>query len=228
MQQLPLDLPPPRRALGRAEFTVAPSNAAALALIDASARWPGGKLALTGDAASGKTHLAHVWAADADAVVVDAATLPRLDIPTLAAAAHVVVEDVPAIACDRPAQTALFHLHNMLVGMDGRLLVTGRASPSDWALGLADLQSRLQAATVVRLDPPDDALLAALLIKHFADRQLDVPDGVLRYLVPRMARSGAAAADLARTLDRLSYAEGRRVGLGLARRALDMGGDAGA
>lgn len=220
--QLPLALPA-RAALGREDFVVAPSNAAALAMIDGAPRWPGGKLRLTGPEASGKTHLAHVWAARVDAVVVTAAELPRLDIPTLAAAGHVAVEDVPAIAGDRTAEASLFHLHNLTLAEGGRLLLTGRDVPRTcWGIRLPDLASRLQATTMVALETPDDTLLAALLRKHFRDRQLDLPATVLAYLLRRMDRSGAAAGRLALAIDRLTLARQSRVTVPLARAALGM------
>ncbi|RVT86884.1 chromosomal replication initiator DnaA [Rhodobacteraceae bacterium CCMM004] len=226
--QLVLDLPH-RAALGREDFFVSPANAAALALATGPMPWPGGKLALIGPAASGKTHLAHVWAAEADAVVVEAAQLPQLDVPTLAAAGRVAVEDVPDIAGVARAEAALFHLHNLLRSGQGRLLVTGRTAPSRWPLRLPDLVSRLQACTLAALEPPDDDLLAALLTKQFADRQLLVPPAVLSYVVPRMHRSAAAARALAAELDRRALAQRRPITVPLARDALaaldSAGGD---
>src|SRR5690606_34361507 len=46
----------------REDFLVAPGNAAALAWIDRWPDWPNGVLILYGQAGSGKTHLAQIWA----------------------------------------------------------------------------------------------------------------------------------------------------------------------
>ena len=148
MSQLPLDLPH-RPALDREAFFVSASNAAALTMVEAWRDWPDGKLALTGAGGSGKTHLAHVWAADAGAVVVDAVDLPQSDLPALAEVGAVAVEDVDHIAdlpTPREAEAALFHLHNMLSGAGGKLLVTGKGAPARWRIATADLASRLHAA----------------------------------------------------------------------------------
>ena len=220
-QQLVLSLPV-RAALGREDFFVSPSNAVAVSMLTGGTPGGGGKLALIGPEASGKTHLAHVWAAQVDAVLVEAAQLARLDIPTLAAARNVAVENVPDIAGQRRAETALFHLHNLLMADRGRLLLTGRSAPTRWQLQLADLASRMQGSAVVALAPPDDALLVALLRKQLADRQLQVPDALPDYLAQRMRRSGAAVAQLVDALDRLSLSERRPVTIPLARRALAM------
>ena len=101
-RQLTFDLPV-RTALGQEDFVVSEANAEAVALCEPGVRWPGGKLALAGPEASGKSHLAHVWAERSDGIVVAAAALARLDIPSLSGAGSIAVEDVPAIAGDRKA-----------------------------------------------------------------------------------------------------------------------------
>ena len=75
----------------------------------------------------------------------------------------------------------------------------------------------MQAVTI---DPPDDTLLAAVLVKHFADRQLRITPPVIAYLVRRMERSFAMAAAVAARLDGLALATGRKIGFPLARQAL--------
>ena len=218
-EQLSLDLSP-EPELGRDSFVVTRSNSEAVGLVGAG-RWPGGRLALTGPAASGKTHLAHVWAGTTGALIVAAADLPRYDIATLAGAGRIAVEDVPRIAGNRAAETSLFHLYNRLAAERGALLLTGRAAPAHWAMALPDLASRLSALMVAELLAPDDALLGALLEKQFADRNLAPPDAVLRFLVTRMTRSAEAARDVAAEIDRLSLSRRRPVTVPLARIALD-------
>ncbi|MGY9015668.1 MAG: HdaA/DnaA family protein, partial [Rhodospirillales bacterium] len=48
---------------------------------------------------------------------------------------------------------------------------------------------RLNAAATVAIGDPDDTLITALLVKQFADRQLQVDENLISYLVPRMERS---------------------------------------
>lgn len=220
-EQLGFDLPS-RTALGRDAFFVAPTNAMALAMIDDWQNWAGGKLALTGPEGSGKTHLTHVWADMSGAQIIAARDLGRADIPTLATRA-VAVEDVPQIARDAEAQTALFHLHNLTLAEGHPFLFTGEGPVSRWNLSLPDLASRLAAATAVALDPPDDALLSALLVKLLADRQLTPKPDLIPYLLTRMDRSFAAAIDLIDRLDNASIALKRPVTRHLAATVLDNG-----
>ena len=216
-RQLSFDLPA-REALGREDFFVAPSNAHAVAMIDAP-DWPVPQLALTGPEGAGKTHLAHVWAARTGAPIVAAHGLAAADIPALAAG-PVAVEDVPAIAGDAPGLEALFHLFNLTKAAAHPLLMTGRPAPRHWALSLADIQSRIESACHVALEPPDDTLLAALLAKLFADRQITPKPDVIPYLVPRIERSFSAAQGVVDLLDRAALAEGRTLSRALAARVI--------
>jgi chromosomal replication initiation ATPase DnaA len=213
-RQLAFDLPN-AEALTRADFFVSPTNALALQTVEAWQHWPGRKLVLIGPEGAGKSHLARIWAADAGAVVLRAEDLGSVDLAPLAGA-RVVVEDAERIS---GAEAALFHLHN-LVAADGALLLTATSPPRDWGLQLPDLISRLQAAALARLDAPDDALLSAVLIKLFADRQVAVSANLIPYLVSRMPRSIGAARGLVAALDAHALALGRPVTRALAAEVL--------
>lgn len=198
-QQLSFDLPV-RTALGRDDFMVSPGNAVAVSLIENWANWPGGKLVLTGPPGAGKTHLTHVWAGLSGGRIVAAGDLAGADIPDLSGGA-VAVEDVPQIAQDADAMTALFHLHNLVLANGHTLLLTGRGAPVHWGLGLPDLQSRVGGTPAAILELPDDALLAAVLAKLFADRQLKPRTDVIPYLALHMERSFDAARRIVAALD---------------------------
>ncbi len=176
-EQLSLKLPA-RPALGRDDFFVTQANAIALALVESWPNWPSSKLAIIGAKGSGKTHLAHVWAAISNAQIVSAKNLTRSDIPSLASG-PIAIEDVPAIAQDTEAQNALFHLHNLTLAEGHSLLFTGISEPKHWGLSLPDLASRMMGTTTAALSDPDDTLLTVLLAKLFADRQIvPTPDSI--------------------------------------------------
>ncbi len=218
--QLPFDLPH-RPARGRTDFLVTPANAQALAAVDGWRAWPEGKLALIGPPGSGKTHLAHVWAAESGAGILPAAALADADIDALARHGAVVVEDVGAAPAPPAAEAALQHLHNHLLAGGGRLLLTAARPPARWPVALPDLASRMQATATATLAPPDDALLAAVLVKLFSDRQVVVPPAVISYLVTRMERSLAQAGRIVARLDRAALARRAPIRLPLARAVLD-------
>lgn len=132
-----------------------------------------------------------------------------------------MIENAERVAGDPAQEAALFHLHNLMAAEGGRLLLTARGAPRDWGLGLPDLLSRLSASALVRIEPPDDALLSAVLVKLFADRQLIVPGALIPWLVSRMDRSLAMARQLVEALDARALSERRAITLPFAARVLD-------
>ena len=200
-------------------FFPSPANAAALATIAGWTDWPLRRLLLIGPNGAGKTHLAHIWAAEAGAMILSAADLAPHDPTSLPLA--VVVEDAAEMAGLPAHEEALFHLINHMAAAGGHLLLTAQCPPRDWGLTLPDLLSRLQATAIARLDPPDDALLSAVLVKLFADRQIAVPANLIPYLTARMDRSIAAARHLVATLDARALALGRPITRALAAELLD-------
>jgi len=211
MIQLPLDLTHPP-AFGRADFLVSESNAVGLDWIDRWPNWPGGVLVLHGPGSCGKTHLAHIWAAQSAALLIAGASLGAGDFPACRDAHALAVDDA-----EQADEVALFHLFNACREHGGSLLVVARAAPQLWPMRLPDLASRLRGAVSVGIEPPDDGLLGAVLVKHFADRRLSVPPEVVRYVLRRMPRSFAAAAEVAAALDRLALSRHAPVTVPLAR-----------
>jgi chromosomal replication initiation ATPase DnaA len=216
MTQLTLDWPHPP-ALGRADYLVSDANAAALAWIERWPDWPGRGLVLFGPSGSGKTHLARLWCRRVAARLVDGADIRNEALPNiLSAAPNLVAID----NAERADEAALLHLYNSVTEREGNVLVVATLQPGSWTIALPDLASRLRALPAAGIVAPDEALLAAVLVKHFADRQLRVAPEVIVYLIPRMERSFAAAAALSDRLDRMALGEGGAVTIPLARRLL--------
>lgn len=216
-EQLTFQLPV-RTALGRGDFFVSGANALAVQRLDDTATWTNGKLALIGPEGAGKTHLAHVWANAQKAEITGTTALPGLDIPGRTTALAI---EVPGTALSPTEEEALFHLHNHMASQKLPLLLIARTPPARWPLTLPDLKSRMTATDVVQIDAPDEALLSAVLVKLFTDRQLQIDPNLIAYLVTHSERSFAAITRLVAALDAAALAQKRPITRQLARRVLD-------
>lgn len=186
-------------SFAREDFIAGPSNAAALALVERWPDWPSRAVVLVGPEGSGKSHLAAIWAEISGARFVAGRALDLLDVPAQLATGALVLEDLRAGAFD---ERAVFHLLNLVREQEGYLLISATTAPATWPVALPDLASRLRALPLVALAPPDDALLRALLVKLFADRQLSADPSLLTFLTSRIERSFAAARAVVDLLDR--------------------------
>ncbi len=215
-RQLVLDLAH-RQALGEEDFLVSTSNATAIELIDAWPHWPHPAAVVVGPKGSGKSHLANVWRLRSAAHLVPAAELTDAIVAALAERSALVVEDLDRGLAD---ERALFHLLNRARESAVSVLLTSREAPGDMTFRVPDLRSRLRALPVVELQSPDEALLKAVLVKLFCDRQLNVEPAVIEYLSLRMERSMDAADRVVVAVDRLALAMHRKVTRPLAAEAL--------
>ena len=210
-RQLVLDLPV-TPAYGRDDFLVGGSNERAFALIERWPDWPDRLLRIEGPTGSGKSHLAAIWAERADAAIVPASAVTAERVPDLSALPAIALEDLDrGVGRGEGDEKALFHLVNLARERGRPVLVTSALPPERCGLATPDLLSRLRLAPAVTLDAPDDALLRAVLVKLFHDRQITVDASVVDFVASRMERSLGAAQDIVVALDHESLSRGRRV-----------------
>ncbi len=181
--------------------------------------WPGRAVVLTGPEGSGKSHLAAAWAQTAGARFLAGRALQETVVPTALATGALVVEDLTSGGFD---ERALFHLLNLALEEKAYLLLTTRTAPARWTFAVRDLGSRLKALPVVAIAPPDDALLRAILVKLFADRQVAVDESLIGYVATRIERSCAAARRAVRRLDQEAMRQKRPLTRALAGEVLRL------
>jgi chromosomal replication initiation ATPase DnaA len=201
-------------AMGAEDFMPGECNREALAWLARWPEWPAPALILHGPRGSGKSHLARIWASRTGGRWLEHAALATAD-----PSAHRtwVLDDGEPI----PDETALLSFYNRLREGGAHLLLTARRPVGAWTLHLPDLASRLRAAPLVAIGPPDDALLGAVLLKLFADRQLVVTEALIEYLVRHMERSLGAAQAVVAGLDSMSLRLQRPITVALARSLLE-------
>jgi chromosomal replication initiation ATPase DnaA len=210
-RQRAFDLPV-ETGFSAADFLVSDSNRDAFAWIERWPDWPARALVLHGPPGSGKTHLAHLWRARAVAKLIAGTAIGGAAPPEAAA---VAIDDA-----DAAPEEPLLHTYNSAMEHGAAMLLTMRVPPASLPTKLPDLASRLRSLPVVGIAPPDDPLLGAVLVKHFADRQVRVAPEVIAFLVARIERSFAAAASVAARLDEAALAARRPITVRLAREAL--------
>jgi chromosomal replication initiation ATPase DnaA len=203
--QLVLDLPRDE-TWDEADFFITSRNEHALRLVHAWPDWEAPVAVIFGPPQSGKTYLAKIWENRSNASFLDAAQLAsHLWAPPYS---PLVLEDVDqANLCE----TSLFHHLNMAREHGSFILLTAQTPPGQWQIGLPDLRSRIRSYPAVEIQQPNEEHLAALLLKHFSDRQIEIAPDVIAFLVARMERSMAAAQRLTAYIDKLALSEHRKI-----------------
>jgi chromosomal replication initiation ATPase DnaA len=204
------------RSYARRDFVPGEANEVALAFVEAWPEWPARACAIWGPLGSGKTHLAQIWRARADASAIALQELSVERVAALPPGGAVLIDD----ADREDGGPALFHLLNFVNQAGGWLLMTGVDAPQRWPARVPDLHSRLTALPGVGLKDPDEALMARVLLKLFAERQLKVPEALLDYLIPRLRRSFADAERIVVLIDSLALQQKRNISVEIGGQAL--------
>ena len=209
-----------RPALSGEDFLVAPGNAEAVAWIDRWPDWPMPALILFGPAGCGKTHLGQVFLGLSEGRTITPEQLARTEPPRLLKGTSTCLLDDAAAFLDSGLEEPLLHLYNIAEETGSRMMLTARRSPACWRVALADLRSRLNAAPAIGIEPPDDTLIAAVIVKLFSDRQLRIDGEIIDYMLVRMERSFEAARRLVAAIDARSLASHRNITVPLVRQVL--------
>jgi hypothetical protein len=117
-------------------------------------------------------------------------------------------------------EVELFHAWNQAQDSGRPLVMVSDDAPPAWAPALPDLKTRLAITPVTSIEHPDDALFAALIQLHFADRGLHIPTDALRFMSERLHRDYWTVERAVEAVDRFAIAERARVSLPTVRRAL--------
>jgi len=219
-QQIPIEFPV-RVARAREDFMIGDSNADAVQWIDQWPNWPAPALFLCGPAASGKSHLAAVWQTKSKAAKINPQDLIANEAQTISAKGeNLVIDGIDPWLGDPAAETTLFHLYNILKEEGRTMLLTTRAAPSHIEFAIPDLASRFRAAPTTTIKSPDDTLLQNIIVKMFADRQIQINEDILKYLMPRIERSFKSISDIVAKSDELALSKHRAVTIPIIRDAL--------
>jgi chromosomal replication initiation ATPase DnaA len=214
-----------RQALEAQDFLVTPCNQEAVAWIDEWPNWSSPAIVIHGPSGCGKSHLAQVFLARTSGVRISSLQLLEKEPPALIGEAGAcLIDDMDAAftPCNKVAlEEALLHLYNTLKELGSTMMITAKSPPSRWGISLADLSSRLKTATLAEISPPDDALLAAVLVKQFSDRQLKIDSEVVAFVQTRIERSFRALGQFVATADRLALAQKSRISIPLMRLVLE-------
>lgn len=189
---LPLGWP---EELGDDAFLVSDANAHAVGQLERWGTWPVMAALIVGPRLSGRTLLARVFAGKTGGTIIDDA--------------------------ERADESAIFHAWNHAQAVHRPLVIVADAEPPEWQIRLPDLRSRLAATPVLRIDPPDDALVHDLLAHMLERRRLDARPELLRWLARRIERSYLAISRVVDALEQEGWRRGSsRLSIPVARATL--------
>lgn len=195
MRQIALPLMPGSQSGRATRIIIGNGNAEAVDALRQPETWPFGTAVISGPPRSGKSLLAQWFSQSGLGDVIDDA--------------------------DTTPEDELFHRWNRAQEVKRPLLIVSNAKDGVWRIKLPDLASRLGAAMHLRIEAPDDAMLADLIALHAEMRGLVLDDSATAYLVPRCQRSHLGIEKLVAAIDRISLERKQAPTMTVWRDALD-------
>lgn len=191
-----LPLPIDWRSIGAGgSVVIGEGNRDALELLARPELWPSHCLLLVGPPRSGRSTIAAGTARQAGIEVIDDAPLQD--------------------------EAALFHRWNTVRESNGRLLLVACDAPPRWQISLPDLRSRLSAAGVARIYPPDEAMMDAMIVQGLAATGTAFGADLPHYLAQRLPRCYQTIEAAVALLNSESLSSGRKISLQKARQILE-------
>ncbi|TQV84532.1 DnaA regulatory inactivator Hda [Aliikangiella coralliicola] len=182
-----------------------------------------------GSAESGKTHLAQALCNHFNQQAWSAAYLPLANrdlsaeiLDGMSVMELVCIDDLASVEKDKAWEEGLFDLYNNLKLEQKNLVVFSASPPAKSSIKLADLKSRLSAMEIYKIEPLNDEQKITLLQKRAANRGMDVPADVAKFILSRQSRSVSDLIDILDQIDHSSMVLQRKVTIPLIKEILDL------
>ncbi len=209
----------PQRSYLQDDFIVSSSNIDAFRMVTSWPRlWDNKCLIVTGGKACGKTFLAKVWQELSSAKFINAKDSEKLFLTNTPE--NIILEDIETLLPEN--EERLFHIYNNILNGKGSLLLTSSKPIISLDIKLPDLRSRLSAATVVNILPPDNELLKGLIFKQFSDLQVLIQPSVIEFLIPRIERSFEAVSKIVEEINKKSFETKRNITIPFIKEVLGL------
>ena len=191
------------------DYYVSDSNYFAFSLIDKWPKWEKKILNISGEKFSGKTHLANIFKSKASALFLNENQLND-DVFKKIKLYESIIIDGFSNSIDEKLTYSILNL----VDQDSKYLLINSETPlGKINFKLPDLASRSKNLLHAMIDPPNDDLIFAIILKNFSDRQIKLEKKIIEFIINRIDRSYSKISDFIYKIDELSLKKKKPINL---------------
>jgi len=182
------------------DYYVSSSNYFAFNLIDKWPKWEKRILNISGEKFSGKTHLANIFKSKTSALFLTENQINDDVFKTIKLYESIIVDEFSNTIDERLVYSIL-----NLVDQDSKYLLINSVTPlGEIDFELPDLVSRSKNLLHAKIEPPDDDLIFAIILKNFSDRQIKLEKKIIEFIINRIDRSYSKISEFIYKIDELS------------------------
>ena len=191
------------------DYYVSDSNYFAFNLVDKWPKWEKKILNISGEKFSGKTHLANIFKLKSSALFLNEAEISNEIFKKIKLYESVIIDEFS----NTVDENLIYSIFN-LVDQDSKYLLINSEIPlSEINFKLPDLVSRSKNSLQARINPPDDELIFAIILKNFSDRQIKLEKQIIEFIVNRVERSYSKISEFIYKVDELSLKKKKPINL---------------
>ena len=191
------------------DYYVSDSNYFAFNLIDKWPKWEKKILNISGEKFSGKTHLANIFKSKSSALFLKENQINDDVFKKIKLHESIIIDEFSNIIDEKLTYSIL-----NLVDHDSKYLLINSEIPlGEINFSLPDLVSRSKNLLHAKIDPPDDDLIFAIILKNFSDRQIRLEKKIIEFVINRIDRSYRKISEFIYKIDELSLKKKKPINL---------------
>ena len=198
------------------DYYVSDSNYFAFNLIDKWPKWEKRILNIHGEKFSGKTHLSKIFQSKSSAIYLNEKDISNEIFKKIKLYESIIIDEFS----NKFEENLIYSIFN-LVDQDSKYLLIITETPlSEIKFKLPDLVSRSKNSLQAKIDPPNDELIFALILKNFSDRQIKLEKQIIEFIVNRIERSYSKISEFIYKVDELSLKKKKAIDLKIIKEIL--------
>ena len=199
------------------DFFVSSNNFEAYKLIESWPEWPDKKINIFGPSGCGKTHLVRILSKRIKLLSVEANQFNENVNNAIQKYDCIVIENYSA----NINEELLYSTLNQVVQLNKSIIINSLTNIKKLNVKLIDLKSRLNSFMEMQTDLPTDELLKVIILKTFSDKQVQLTNRNLEFIIKNIERSYEKISKFTKDIDNLSLSTGKSININLIKKVLE-------
>ena len=199
------------------DFYVSKNNFNAYKLIESWPKWPSRLINIFGPSGCGKTHLVNILKSKIQSVIISSDNISDEILNTYKTKECLIIDNYN----NDISEKILYSIINQAYQDNKYLIISSTISIKKFEIKLLDLKSRFSSFIDIGIELPTDDLIRAILTKNFSDKQIQVSQKNIEYILKNIERSYEKINTFSNSIDSLSLTKAQPIKLNLIKKVLN-------
>ena len=199
------------------DFYVSKNNFNAYKLIESWPKWPSRLINIFGPSGCGKTHLVNILKSKIQSVIISSDNVSDEILSTYKTKECLIIDNYN----NDISEKKLYSIINQAYQDNKYLIISSTISIKKFEIKLLDLKSRFSSFIDIGIELPTDDLIRVILTKNFSDKQIQVSQKNIEYILKNIERSYEKINTFSNSIDSLSLTKAQPIKLNLIKKVLN-------